>query len=182
MNYVVGIDPSLTGTGLIVMYENGKFEASRHTSAPTDGKAASRMERYKDLTSKIIRALPPSPPCLIAIEGYSFGSKGRACDIAEFGGILRYRLRYDAFEKFSPRILEVPPSTLKKYTTGRGDADKKAIEEALTRRYNFVPRSSDEADAYALARMAMAYCELAKPEQVYQKEIIERLLFEVAAR
>lgn len=179
MNFCVGIDPSLVSTGVSVCWENGKRELSRHGSQPTDGTVAARMRRYHELTASIIRAIPTTQPTLIAIEGYAMRAKGRVCDLAEFGGILRYRLKYEAF-KNQPRILDVSPSTLKQFATGKGNADKKEMQEAVLRRFNIVC-STDEADAFLLSRLALVYCDLVRPEGAHQKKIIEDLRLKGAA-
>ncbi len=60
----------------------------------------------------------------IFIEGYSYGSKGQAIfQIAENGGILKYRLqkRYEC--------KTIVPSVIKKFATGKGNADKEKMYE-----------------------------------------------------
>jgi Holliday junction resolvasome RuvABC endonuclease subunit len=60
----------------------------------------------------------------VFIEGYSFGSKGQAVfQIAENCGILKYRLQ------LSPSILydTVVPSVVKKFASGKGNADKQLM-------------------------------------------------------
>ena len=66
----------------------------------------------------------------IYIEGYSFGSKGQAVfQIAENCGILKYRLQV------SPTLLydTVVPSVVKKYASGKGNADKQYMYESFTK-------------------------------------------------
>ena len=60
----------------------------------------------------------------VFVEGYSFGSKGQAVfQIAENCGILKYRLQ------MSPSILydTVVPSVVKKFASGKGNADKQLM-------------------------------------------------------
>ena len=64
----------------------------------------------------------------VFIEGYSFGSKGQAVfQIAENCGILKYRLQ------LSPSILydTVVPSVVKKYASGKGNADKQLMYDSF---------------------------------------------------
>ena len=64
----------------------------------------------------------------VFIEGYSFGSKGQAVfQIAENCGILKYRLQ------MSPTILydTVVPSVVKKYASGKGNADKQLMYDSF---------------------------------------------------
>lgn len=55
----------------------------------------------------------------IAIEGYSMGSKGKVFNIAENTGVLKYKI-YNA----GIPLEVVPPTTVKKFATGKGNADK----------------------------------------------------------
>ena len=64
----------------------------------------------------------------VFIEGYSFGSKGQAVfQIAENCGILKYRLQ------LSPSILydTVVPSVVKKFASGKGNADKQLMYDGF---------------------------------------------------
>jgi hypothetical protein len=56
----------------------------------------------------------------IAIEGYSYGSTGQAIfQIAENTGLLKYKI----FKKKIPLTI-YPPTEIKKFATGKGNADK----------------------------------------------------------
>ena len=64
----------------------------------------------------------------IFIEGYSYGSKGQAIfQIAENGGILKYRLQ----KRYECRT--IVPSVIKKFATGKGNADKEKMYETFLR-------------------------------------------------
>jgi len=89
---------------------------------------------------------------VVVIEGYSYGSQGRAIvSIGELGGVLRVEL----YRAEIP-VLEVPPSTLKKYATGKGNAPKDAVLAAAIRRLEYGGHSSDEADALWLLEIGRA--------------------------
>lgn len=59
----------------------------------------------------------------------------------------RYDIKHDA---------PCYPSTLKKWTTGRGDAKKPAMLEAVERRWKRRCDTADEADAFALLQYTLA--------------------------
>ena len=66
----------------------------------------------------------------VFIEGYSFGSKGQAVfQIAENCGILKYKLQ------MSPSMLyeTIVPSVVKKYASGKGNADKQLMYDSFTK-------------------------------------------------
>lgn len=83
---------------------------------------------------------------LIAIEGYSYGAKGRAfISLAELGGIVRHELHTIGFT-----YIEIPPACVKKYATGKGNAGKDDVLAAAIRRGGalFTGITNDEADAF----------------------------------
>ncbi len=62
----------------------------------------------------------------VALEGYSFGSKGKVFHIAENTGVLKYKF----FQNSIPVDI-IAPTTIKKYATGKGNADKTAMHESF---------------------------------------------------
>lgn len=98
-----------------------------------------------------------APVGLVVVEGYSFGSQGRATfSVGELGGAVRVKL----FERGVP-FVEVSPAVLKKFATGSGSAGKDGVLLAAARRGGklFAGMSNDEADAFWL--LAAGYAALA---------------------
>ena len=63
----------------------------------------------------------------IALEGYSFGSKGhRLFQIAENTGVLKYKL----YQAGIP-VEVLPPSQVKKFATKKGNANKEKMYDAF---------------------------------------------------
>lgn len=102
------------------------------------------------------------------IEDYAFAATGRVFHIGENTGILKHYLDNAAIE-YTP----VPPTVVKKFATGKGNADKHKMTDAFLRDYppavawitQFFPRFkdgqivaksplSDLADAYWIAKYA----------------------------
>lgn len=143
---VVGIDPGLTVTTVCApecWTEEDNFLAFM---APKDVRGTARLSSLQEG----VRAFLRSDPALVALEGYSFGSPGKQHAIAEWGGVLRLLL----FKENVPFIV-VPPSTLKKFATGKGNADKREVAVAVARRWD-VEGNEHEVDAYVLYRIAQA--------------------------
>ena len=93
---------------------------------------------------------------LVVVEGYSYGSKGRAVvNIGELGGVIRLAF-YDAGIPY----VEVPPSSLKRFATGKGNADKDSVLAAAIRRLDYDGHYHDEADALFLLEMARTHYDL----------------------
>ena len=173
MNYVMGLDPSLTSTGLIVLDESGALQSrDRITSQPSGPMVASRLRRYQQICAAVLKSASVYQPLVICVEGYSLGSNMPGMvDRVEFGGLLRYSL-----VAAGHRLIEVPPTTLKKWATGKGafpGGGKTPLIVAMTSRYGVQLGTDDEYDAYALARMAHQIAELSESETAYQREAIE---------
>ena len=88
------------------------------------------IERFKNLSDFIIHCLEKTSfEKTIFIEGYSFGSKGQAVfQIAENCGILKYRFDFEKQFKYDTIV----PSVIKKFASGKGNADKEKMYEAFT--------------------------------------------------
>ncbi len=87
---------------------------------------------------------------LVVIEGYSFHSRGRGTIArAELGGVIRLALH----DRRIPWV-EVSPSSLKRYATGKGNSPKEAVLASAIRRLGYPGHSDDEADALWLLAMA----------------------------
>ena len=84
------------------------------------------IDRYEKLSNWIISKFPDKIDH-IALEGYSFGSRGgRAFDIGEATGLLKYFLY-----KLNLNPIIIPPTTVKKYAFGKGNATKIQMHEAF---------------------------------------------------
>ncbi len=89
------------------------------------------MMRFDSISSFFIERILERGIEKVFVEGYSMGSKGRVFHIAENTGILKYRLwRYGVdFEA-------VPPTVIKKFATGKGNADKEKMQAAFVAENN----------------------------------------------
>lgn len=167
---VVGIDPSLTGFALAAATSPAAcdlFEWSSH-----GGKAdlvGARIDRYRSLIGRALEALAERP-ALILLEGYSYGSRGSSVTLAEFGGVLRRAL----LDEGHP-VVEVSPSELKKWATGKGNAGKPAVISALSKRYGRTFETDNEADAYGLAMMALQILGAEPAHNAAQRAIVQKL-------
>lgn len=150
--YVLGVDVSLTATGVARYYQGGPCTTEAITST---GKRADSIEqrafRIVDICRRLADHAPASfPPALAVIENPSFGSVGgSAWDRAGLWWQIVSRLVH----RLDVPVALVAPATRAKWATGNGRADKAAVASALTRRYGVEFPSNDEADAGALALM-----------------------------
>lgn len=159
---LVGIDASLTGTAVCWGWEN--IVGVVALPSPPAAGLVGRMMRFTKLVDTVITTIKAAADhcganvALVGIEGYSMHSKGSAVtDICEYGGLLRSALvgRW--------RTIELPPASIKKLVTGKGNADKTAMAMGLFKRFNLEydgDNKDDKVDAsgcwYMLAGMAGA--------------------------
>jgi crossover junction endodeoxyribonuclease RuvC len=87
-------------------------------------------------------------PQLVVIEGYAYGKGNSAHQIGELGGIIRLTLHEQDSE-----WVEIAPSKLKKFVTGKGNAPKDSMMIEAYKRFKVDVPTSDECDAASLAIM-----------------------------
>ena len=105
------------------------------------------------------------------LEDYSYSSTGRTFQIGENFGLLKFKLR-DSIIPF----ITVPPTVLKKFATGKGNANKELMQEAYVAETGIDLRhylgqtdkqwnpSSDIIDSYYLAEYGKYYESNDKPD------------------
>ena len=151
MKYYVGIDLSLTGTGLVILDLNGNVVEQKIICT----KNSQNIEERICLISNTIFNLISEKVEVIYIEGLSFGSKGAAA--LQLAG-LHFYIRINLFSK--KMVFEViPPTTLKKFITGKGNCKKELILLKIFKKFGIEFEDNNLADAYVLARMAFESCE-----------------------
>lgn len=145
--FVAAFDLALTRTGWAI----GKF---REHSAVTDVGHLDGRSRGTQRLDQIERDLRPvwRGADLVVLEGYAFskGASGHAHGIGELGGIMRL-----AWWRSGVPFVEVNPSALKKYATGKGNAPKESVLAAAIRRLDYGGDDHNDADALWLLTMAL---------------------------
>lgn len=146
----VGLDLSLTATGIAIIEEDGTYTTrtlpSKGTKAATLG---DRGVRLHNLTADIVIAACTAD--IVCIEGPSYGqTTGSHHDRSGL-----WWLVVDALQGEDLELIEIAPAQVKKYATGKGNAGKDAVLASVIRRYDAAPvESNDEADAFVLAAIA----------------------------
>lgn len=84
----------------------------------------SDIERYTNIATWAIDKMTHCD--IVALEGYAMGAKGRVFNIAENTAILKFIME----DEMLPYKI-VAPTELKKYATGKGNANKEAMHEAF---------------------------------------------------
>ena len=183
---IAGIDYSLTSPAICVWNSNddGLFNFDgcdiyyletpqrwRSTVATTHGVVNLKPEIYPEWKTEQERhdllldwALTCLQGCEVFIEGYAFATSGTSHvrSIAENTGLLKHKLY-----KTKVSVKSIPPTVIKKYATGKGNANKELMYEAFTAelltpsdlKTRLTPKSkklrspvSDIVDAYFIAK------------------------------
>lgn len=162
----VGIDPS-TATGLVEL--DGLGNVIRKEEVILDTGMFSTAAQIKDYGEKIVYSLPTD--CLVCIEGFSFGSKGQGVS-TQYG--VGFAIRFALIERGMVWV-ESPPSQVKKFATGKGNASKESMILPLYKHWNFEHDSDNVRDAFVLAQIARAI-RIGTASTKYQQEVVQAIL------
>lgn len=148
---VMGLDLSLTGTGIVVLKGN-EVLAKMCIEVKMPG-----LLRMLHIADAVEMQCDMYSPVLIVIEGPSYASIGAAKhQIGELSGIVKSRMferaKLEGGYKAVYPIQLVAPNTLKKFATGKGNAKKNMMLKAVFQKWGFDADDDNVADAYALAR------------------------------
>lgn len=142
---VVGIDPSLTATG-IACEDQGIRVATVGSAGRKNDSFRKRWSRIQNLTQKVCGMVPDG--AVVVLEAPSYGSRtGSQHD--------RAGLWWAIYDRLSGhRVVTVPPTVRAMYATGKGNAGKDQVLAAVVRRYPSVEvTNNNEADALVLCAM-----------------------------
>lgn len=90
-----------------------------------DTKTGSSIARFEKIANYFVRALNEHGVKRVFLEGYSLGSKGKVFSIAENTAVLKYILW-----KLNIEVTIFAPTTIKKYATDKGNANKDLMKES----------------------------------------------------
>lgn len=169
---VCGLDPSLRGFGAVSLSASGEHDSEVFVSSSGGVSLEPRISRASSMTAAVVEWVAERKPQVVCLEGYAFGANQRSTTwLAELGGLLRCELLV-----VGVHLIEVAPTRLKKFTTGRGNADKLAVATSCVSRWGVEFECSDLFDAYALARMAGVVAGYWEPANDAQRVAIAAML------
>jgi Holliday junction resolvasome RuvABC endonuclease subunit len=147
-NRVLALDLSLTSTG-VALPDGIAYTIS--------GKSARGPERLALIRARVLTLVmdcePQSsvePPLHVAIEGPAFGRANGMHALGQLAGVI-----YLALHERGIRPVIVPPSSLKKYATGKGNAPKELVLVEAVKRLGYDGSDDNEADALWLRALVM---------------------------
>lgn len=138
---IAGLDLSLTATGIAT--------ADGVDTIKTNERGVRRLFW---LRRQILKAITESttPVDAVALEGYSYASQhSHAHSTGELGGVIRLGL-WEA----GIRYIVVPPKSMKKFATGKGNASKDQVLVSAVLRFGREFADNNQADALWLRAMA----------------------------
>ena len=136
---VMGLDPSLTGSGMAGTGWSQRLNIK-----------GSGVNRLRAIRHEIAKHAAQTDTEVVLIEGPAFmSSTGHAHERAGLWWLVCEQLDAAGIE-----VISVSPNSLKKYATGKGNADKDEVLAAAIRRLpSFTGTKNDEADAAWLHAM-----------------------------
>lgn len=163
MKRYVGIDPS-TKCGLVIL-KDGEV----HTALEIKTKVEKDPQRFMDLAVQIRKHILDTD--IICIEGFSYGSKGRGVSTQYgIGWLIRVELL-----KIGYSYNDVPPTSLKKFASGKGNTKKDELVLPIYKRWGFESNSDNIRDAYVLAQIAQSLHEDIELT-AFQKEALKKIV------
>jgi crossover junction endodeoxyribonuclease RuvC len=162
---VMGLDLSLTGSGVVVLDGAGPPVVAETLSNKLRG-----MERLGSLRDRIGALVSAWRPALICIEGYNRGAKNGREEAGELSGVVRLMLHRNGF-----KYVLASPGQVKKFATGKGVAEKSLMMMTVFKKWGFEPKTDDEADAMSLAKIAYALQGGQPVMTAYEMEVIEAI-------
>ena len=166
----IGIDQSYSGFAITAIDKNNHYytEVSK-----IEGNGAERLHKARTFLMDFVSDFTVSA---IAMEGYAYGSQ-MANMAGELGGMIKLAL-YDEYRfKNVPAAFPiiVPPTSLKKYITAKGNGvAKNQILLAVYKKWGIEFTDDNAADSYGLARIAAN-----KHDFEYEKEVYDKLTSKV---
>lgn len=147
MSYILGLDLSLTSTGVAKIDAAARTYYTEVIKPPAKATGVDRIDGIVRMTK-----YASDHAFYVAVEGPSYGSMAGQKGQHERAGLWWCVVRELHLFGIKPAI--IPPSSLKMYATGVGNAGKDAVLLATARRFPAFIGGNDEADALWLAAMA----------------------------
>lgn len=160
----IGIDPS-GETGIAILDRNGNYLDGFEIAPNTSDKTVKICEIVETIFDNL------EFDDVIAIEGFSFGSRGKGIDF-QFG--LGHAIRLELYRQ-NIKWTDVTPTQVKKFATGKGTTKKENMILPIMRHWGFEHDSNNVRDAFVLAQVARSV-HTGSTLTEYQQDVIEAIL------
>jgi crossover junction endodeoxyribonuclease RuvC len=149
---VVGLDLSLTSTGVAILADPSPFLFTA-AAGPSAKDVPSRLDRLATLASDIVERVAALErwPHLVVVEAPAFS---RTTSQRHEGSGLWWLTVRELVAEYGLDVVEVSPTARARYAAGKGNASKDTVLAATIRRYPWADiTGNDTADALVLAAM-----------------------------
>lgn len=165
-NAVIGVDASLSGSGVCIMGFDEKTTSiltlQTVKSKPTQHNYL-RIERFRKIVEDIFAIVGKNvrqPTAFLCIEAYAMMVRGSAVTaLPELGSLIRNRCYNDALP-----WVEYAPSSVKKFGTGKGNAKKNMMLMHVQQKHGHMLvgtglefQDDNQGDAFVITLMGVAY-------------------------
>jgi Holliday junction resolvasome RuvABC endonuclease subunit len=173
MSKIMGLDLSLTGTGMVVL-DNGSIMSKKLIKTkPTEKTYIAEINRLLHIKAEIVSEIERVVPDLVLIEGMAFAVR-QTTAVMQLAG-LNYMIReYLAIKKI-PFII-CAPSSLKKFILGKGVGPKDVMMLEVYKTFGVSFLDPDTCDAFALAQCGVAVLGESKRKLTKPQEEVKSLL------
>lgn len=169
---VLGIDPSLSATGvaLLNLKDKNSYEWLNIDVFSNKLTGHSRINYIINEVRDMLTALGEGD--LVVMEGPSFNSHGaRSHELAGIWWLIRHEIYLSQARTGQKHVAIVPPRTRAKYATGSGNASKSEVITAVAEMFPDTPIIDDNAaDAMVFASMGARWLNIPiderSPEQI----------------
>lgn len=166
MKAFVGLDPSLTGFGVAAVGQS----MDRTWLLKPKKRGVDRLLEISFELTDIFATIRDQGFVIedVAVEDTVLMSHS-ASALGELAGAVKMTC-HTVLSGTAKYPLKVPPTSLKKYATGRGNAKKIEVVLSVYKKWGREFQDDNEADAFVLAQIASGYAKTS-----YEKEILEKL-------
>jgi len=168
----IGIDQSLTGTGICGIINGKMFFSALVKSKKTEDGPMNEIKRISEIVDNILKTIEINSSLeidLVAIEGISYMSKNTT-SLSQLSG-LSYMIRAELFKR-GLKFVVVAPSSLKKFATGMGNAKKDLMMMETYKEWGVAITNDNICDSFCLGMLANYICDTPKKLSKHRKEVI----------
>ncbi|WP_237077055.1 hypothetical protein [Mycobacteroides abscessus] len=157
---MIGLDLSLTGSAIAaISLETGDLATAVHRSpVPADDSLGAHVQRHRELVDGIVQQVLACAPELVVVEGLQFSVKEKDSSLTR-RGFLWWAVA-EGLVRGGALIVEVAPSQIKQFATGKGNASKAEVVAAYASAWPDAARGAnvqDRADAAFAAALGVAW-------------------------
>lgn len=164
----LGLDLSLTGTGVVRLHDGKIMDQALIKTKPTNSNVT-ELERLLKIRKEIGFL---DDVDIAVIEGLAFSVRNSTA-LVQLSG-LNYLVREALYDANIPFII-VAPTSLKKFATSKGNCQKDEVMLACYKRWHVTFKDNNISDAYILARIGEALLDDTVKLTSTQQEVIDLL-------